>query len=117
MFFADQAWVSGGWAKNVVLTVAADGTWQNIQPNAPEQARAGASRLSGPVLPGIVNAHSHAFQRAIVGLTERRSRTADASDDFWSWRDRMYSAANRITPEQLEATGQQLGVQLAGDGF
>ena len=116
-FFSEHAWVNGGWVKNVVLTVAADGTWQNIELNAPEQAPAGANRLSGPVLPGIVNAHSHAFQRAIVGLTERRSRTSDASDDFWSWRDRMYSAANRITPEQLEAIASQLYAELLVGGY
>ena len=116
-FFAEQAWVNNGWAKNVVLTVAADGAWQDIELNTPEQAPAGATRLSGPVLPGIVNAHSHAFQRAIVGLTERRSRTAAASDDFWSWRDRMYSAANRITPNQLEAIASQLYAELLAGGY
>ena len=42
--------------------------------------------------------HSHAFQRAIAGLTES---SGAGEDDFWRWRDRMYSAANRITPQQL----------------
>ena len=68
-------------------------------------------------MPGIVNAHSHAFQCAIVGLTERRSRIAAVSDDFWSWRDRMYSAANRITPDQLEAIASQLYVELLTGGY
>jgi cytosine/adenosine deaminase-related metal-dependent hydrolase len=47
-----------------------------------------------------VDAHSHAFQRAFVGLAERLD---GAHDDFWSWRDRMYGVALRITPEQLQA--------------
>lgn len=51
--------------------------------------------LPGPVLPGLVDAHSHAFQRAFVGLSERR---ASEADDFWSWRERMYRVAPRITP-------------------
>ena len=116
-YFASQAWVQGAWAKDVLLTVAPNGTWQSIQPNATPAQQVGATQLGGPVLPGLVNAHSHAFQRAIVGLTERRSMGADASDDFWSWRDRMYSAANRITPDQLEAIASLLYAELLAGGY
>lgn len=120
-FLAAQAWVQGAWASDVLLTVDANGRWHNVQPNATAQQQRGATRLAGPVLPGLVNAHSHAFQRAIVGLTERRSSgaalTADTADDFWSWRDRMYSAANRISPEQLEAIASQLYAELLAGGY
>jgi formimidoylglutamate deiminase len=116
-FFAPQAWVGGAWARDVLLGVASDGTWSQIEPNASEQQRVGATRLNGPVLPGLVNAHSHAFQRAIVGLTERRSNGAAAADDFWSWRDRMYAAANCITPEQLETIASQLYAELLAGGY
>ena len=116
-FLAPQAWVQGAWAYEVLLEVAADGTWRTVQPNATAQQQATATRLHGPVLPGVVNAHSHAFQRAIAGLTERRSNGAGAADDFWSWRDRMYSAANRITPEQLEAIASQLYAELLAGGY
>jgi formimidoylglutamate deiminase len=116
-FFAPQAWVGGAWLQDVLLGVAADGSWSHIAPNASEPLRAAATLLNGPVLPGVVNAHSHAFQRAIVGLTERRSSGAAASDDFWSWRDRMYSAANCITPEQLEVIATQLYAELLAGGY
>ncbi|MEO7105297.1 MAG: formimidoylglutamate deiminase [Rhodoferax sp.] len=116
-FFAPQAWVQGDWAYDVLLETATDGTWSTVQPNATAQQQAGATRLPGPVLPGVVNAHSHAFQRAIAGLTERRSSGAGAADDFWSWRDRMYSAANRITPEQLESIASQLYAELLAGGY
>ncbi|MES2948620.1 MAG: formimidoylglutamate deiminase [Pseudomonadota bacterium] len=116
-FFAPQAWVQGAWASDVVLAVAADGSWSQVQPNATAEQLAGATHLAGPVLPGVVNAHSHAFQRAIAGLTERRSSGAGAADDFWSWRDRMYSAANRITPDQLEAIAGQLYAELLAGGY
>jgi formimidoylglutamate deiminase len=116
-FFAPQAWVQGAWARDVLLTVAANGAWQSVQPGASAQDAAGAARLAGPVLPGLVNAHSHAFQRELAGLTERRSAGAHASDDFWSWRDRMYSAANRITPGQLEAIATQLYAELLAGGY
>jgi len=116
-FFAHQAWVQGAWAKDVLLTVAANGSWHSVQPGATAQEQQGATMLTGPVLPGLVNAHSHAFQRAMAGLTERRSAGAHASDDFWSWRDRMYSAANRITPQQLEAIAGQLYAELLAGGY
>ena len=116
-YFASQAWLQGTWAKDVLLTVAPNGTWQSVQPNATPALQVGAKHLSGPVLPGLVNAHSHAFQRAIAGLTERRSLGATASDDFWSWRDRMYSAANRITPDQLEAIASLLYAELLAGGY
>ena len=116
-FLAPQAWVQGAWADSVLLEVNADGCWGGVTPGATPAQQAGATRLVGPVLPGVVNAHSHAFQRAIAGLTERRSSGAGAADDFWSWRDRMYSAANRITPEQLEAIASQLYAELLSGGY
>ncbi|HEX5709033.1 MAG TPA: formimidoylglutamate deiminase [Pyrinomonadaceae bacterium] len=57
-------------------------------------------RLRGrALLPGMVNAHSHAFQRVIRGRTEMRSSAS--SDSFWTWREMMYSAAARLTPEDI----------------
>ena len=72
-FFATQAWVQGAWAHNVLLEVDALGHWSKVQADTPDDQRQGAQVLSGPALPGLVNAHSHAFQRAIVGLTERQT--------------------------------------------
>ncbi|OYT93304.1 MAG: formimidoylglutamate deiminase [Burkholderiales bacterium PBB3] len=115
-FFATQAWVQGAWATNVLLEVDAQGHWSKVQVNTPADQRQGAQVLSDPILPGVVNAHSHAFQRAIAGLTERRN-TAAGSDDFWSWRNRMYSAANRISPEQLEVIATQLYAELLASGY
>ena len=117
-YFAPQAWVQGAWAQNVLLSVDAAGRWCGITPNATAADRDDAIRLQGPVLPGVVNAHSHAFQRAIVGLTERRGGAPGAaSDDFWSWRDRMYFAAQRISPEQLEHIAALLYAELLAAGY
>jgi formimidoylglutamate deiminase len=110
-FFAERAWVGGAWAENVLLHAGDDGRWCAI---TPQSAPGGAVRLAGPVLPGVVDAHSHAFQRAIAGLTERAGQ---AGDDFWSWRDRMYHAALRITPAQLEAIATQLYAELLAGGY
>ncbi|HEX9718633.1 MAG TPA: formimidoylglutamate deiminase [Ramlibacter sp.] len=114
LYLAPAAWVNGAWAQDVLLTAGADGQWSSIAPNAPADAQRGARRLDGPVVPGLVNGHSHAFQRAMAGLTEH---SGAAEDDFWSWRDRMYSAANRITPDQLEAIAAFLYCELLRSGY
>lgn len=113
-FFAQQAWVGGGWQRDVLLEAGGDGRWSSVRAGVPHAERAGAQVLAGPVLPGLVNAHSHAFQRAIAGLTERAGAI---DDDFWSWRDRMYAAALRITPDQLEAIAAQLYAELLDAGY
>lgn len=113
LLWAPQAWINGRWQANVCLAVDAQGHWADITPNV-NTPPAGATVLPGPVLPGMVNAHSHAFQRAFAGLAERRE---SAADDFWSWRDRMYGVALRITPAQLRAVAAQLYVELLHGGY
>ena len=116
-YVAPQAWVDGRWAQDVLLDVAADGSWANIQANVSPEEQRGATRLTGTVLPGLVNAHSHAFQRAIAGMTERVGDGVNSQDNFWSWRGRMYSAASRITPDQLEAIAALLYAELLQAGY
>lgn len=113
-FLARQAWVDRAWARDVLLVAGADGLWQEVRPDCSGEQAADAEVLAGPVLPGLVNAHSHAFQRAIAGLTER---AAAGHEDFWSWRDRMYAAALRITPAQLEAIAAMLYAELLAGGY
>jgi formimidoylglutamate deiminase len=116
--FAGLAWIEGAWAPDVLLTVGADGCWDSVRAHTGPGERAGAQHLPGPLLPGLVNGHSHAFQRCIAGLTERRSATGPgALDDFWSWRERMYAAANRITPDQMEAIASVLYAELLAGGY
>ena len=110
-FFADLALLPCGWAKNVRLDVDASGVLSAVSPDA---SATGAARLAGPVLPGICNLHCHAFQRAMAGLTERRSATADS---FWTWRDVMYRFATRLTPEDLEAIAAHLYIELLKGGY
>ncbi|WP_298926585.1 formimidoylglutamate deiminase [uncultured Ramlibacter sp.] len=112
-FFAEQAWVGGGWRRDVLLRTGSDGLWSSVECEVPAAQRGSAQVLPGPVLPGLVNAHSHAFQRAIAGMTERAGA---GEDDFWRWRDRMYSAALRITPQQLEAVAAFLYAELLQAG-
>jgi len=112
LLWAPRAWIDGRWADAVLLHAGADGHWAEIRTGTAPPPQ--ATRLPGPVLPGLVDAHSHAFQRAFAGLAERRS---GEHDDFWSWRDRMYGVALRITPAQLRAVAAQLHAELLCGGF
>ena len=67
------------------------------------------------VLPGLVNAHSHAFQRVIRGRTERRSE--HTTDSFWTWREQMYGAANRLSPEDIYAASRMAFLEMALSGI
>jgi formimidoylglutamate deiminase len=113
LFWAPQAWISGQWQHGVCLQANASGHWSRISTHI-AMAPVGATVLAGPVLPSMVNAHSHAFQRAFAGLAERRT---SASDDFWSWRDRMYGVALALTPAQLRAVAAQLYVEMLQGGY
>lgn len=67
------------------------------------------------LLPGLVNAHSHAFQRVIRGRTEYR--TANEKDSFWTWRESMYDAAARLTPEDLYDASRMAFLEMALSGI
>ena len=110
--WAPRAWLPGGWLDAVLLQVDAQGRWLSVLPDTP--APDDATRLAGPVLPGLVDAHGHAFQRAFAGLAERRE---SADDDFWSWRDRMYRVANAVDPAMLRAIAAQLYGELLRGGY
>jgi formimidoylglutamate deiminase len=75
-----------------------------------------AIRLKGrALLPGMVNAHSHAFQRVIRGRTEHRSQ--HSTDSFWTWREQMYTAANALEPEEIYAVSRLAFLEMALTGI
>jgi formimidoylglutamate deiminase len=113
VLWAPLAWLPDGWRDNVVLRVGGDGCWAEVTADV-AQPPAGAQVLAAPLLPSLVDAHGHAFQRAFAGAAERREA---ASDDFWSWRERMYAVASRITPTQLRAIAAQLYIELLRGGY
>jgi formimidoylglutamate deiminase len=111
--WAPLAWVDGAWRERVLFSIDERGHWASIVCGV-NDAPPGATALAGPVLPGLVNAHSHAFQRAFAGLAEHRGT---AEDDFWSWRERMYAVANRIGPSELRAIATRLYVEMLRGGY
>ncbi len=66
------------------------------------------------MLPGMVNAHSHAFQRVLRGRTEYRTSERDS---FWTWREMMYTAATRLTPEDLYDASRMAFLEMALAGI
>jgi formimidoylglutamate deiminase len=75
-------------------------------------------RLKGrALLPGLVNAHSHAFQRVIRGRTEHRTGRSSGSDTFWTWREMMYSAATRLTPDDIYDASRMAFLEMALTGI
>lgn len=133
--FAPYALLPDGWARDVLLAWDAQGVFTSIVPNATGAGAAiGASiaaptgtavgpapRAAGPVLPGMPNLHSHAFQRGFAGLTEFRSVTDGddpaGGDSFWSWRSLMYRFALRVSPDALEAIATQLYIEMLRAGY
>ncbi|MDX1379845.1 MAG: formimidoylglutamate deiminase [Xanthomonadales bacterium] len=99
-----------GWRDHATLQMAADGTIEAIS----ETGSAADEHLSGIVVPGMPNVHSHAFQRQIAGLT---ARPGPGPDHFWSWREAMYAAAQAITPAQLESLAGGLYAEMLCAGY
>jgi formimidoylglutamate deiminase len=111
LLFAPTARLPDGWASDVVIETDPHGRILAVTPGA---APGSAERLPGPVVPAIPNLHSHAFQRAMAGLGEKRTAGAD---DFWSWREVMYRFLDRLTPDDLEVIATRLYVEMAEAGY
>ena len=110
-YYAEHALLPSGWARNVRIEVDARGDIASVRADAPCGE---AERLAGPLLPGMANLHSHAFQRAMAGLAEVRG---SADDDFWSWRELMYKFVARLTPAQAAAIARFVYVEMLKSGY
>jgi formiminoglutamate deiminase len=105
----ERALLADGWRRDVTITVE-----RGIISDVGTGDVADAQRISGIVLPGLPNLHSHAFQRAMAGLTERRG---GESDSFWTWREQMYRFVERLTPDGLEAIAALAYMEMLEAGF
>jgi formiminoglutamate deiminase len=101
-WWCEHAWVDGAVADGVLVT-ATDGVISSVDVGA---APAG-KRLSGLVIPGLANAHSHAFHRAL------RSHTQRGGGSFWTWRESMYRIAARLTPESYLKLARAVYAEMA----
>jgi len=106
----ETALLPQGWAERVRIS-AADG---RISAVATGVAPAPTDERHGIAIPGLPNLHSHAFQRGIAGLTERRGPGADS---FWSWRELMYGFLERMDAEEFEAVSALAYLEMLEGGF
>jgi formimidoylglutamate deiminase len=113
-----SAYLPQGWIRDVLITVSTEGIITAIDASAAAEphriAETAIERVDGIVIPGMPNAHSHAFQRAMAGNAEYRS---SARDSFWTWRQAMYALANRIGPEELRVVATQLFIEMLKAGY
>ncbi len=108
--WAEQALLPEGWAQDVRVTIGPDGRIAEVAAHRPAQGH-----RVGLLLPAPANAHSHAFQRAMAGLTE--SRGPDAADSFWSWRRLMYAFLDRLDPDQVQAIAALVQMEMLEAGY
>jgi len=106
----ESALLPQGWARNVRVDVSAG---KIVSVDIEVTAAAGDERHRLGV-PGMPNVHSHAFQRAMAGLTSARGRS---SDSFWTWRELMYRFVGCLQPDDLEAIAAQAYVEMLEAGF
>jgi len=109
--FACKALLPEGWTDHVRFS---------IDRGRLQQIEVGAKALSGDmqagfVIPGLCNAHSHSFQRALAGHTEQRSPAG--RDSFWTWRERMYELAGRVDADALTAIARQVYCEMLNTGY
>ncbi|MFU8881671.1 MAG: formimidoylglutamate deiminase [Rhodobacterales bacterium] len=109
--WAERALLASGWASNVAVNLE-DGRIAELHLEAqpkPDDTRVGA------LLPAPTNLHSHAFQRAMAGLTERRG--PDPRDSFWTWRQLMFRFLDQLTPDDVQAIAAFVQMQMLEAGY
>jgi formiminoglutamate deiminase len=107
-WLAELAWLPGQGVCRDVLIEAEAGRFTAVTPGSPSS---GAERLTGLTLPGFANAHSHAFHRALRGVTQADRGT------FWTWRERMYEVAGRLDPDGYLALARGVYAEMALAGI
>ena len=107
-FWCESAWLTGGFARRVRL-VTQDGLIKDVLVDADPQPD--DVRLAGVTLPGMANAHSHAFHRAL------RGRVNGGGGNFWSWREQMYAAAEQLNPDTYFALARAVFAEMVQAGI
>ena len=110
VLYAARALTPDGWKSDVRITID-DGSIGAVQTGAPAQE---GDERHAILAPAAANLHSHAFQRAMAGLAEVRTRETDT---FWSWRETMYRFALMMSPDDVEAVAAQAYVEMLEAGF
>ena len=105
---------NSGWKNDIYLGVNTKGNIESISSSKPDTED--VEEVNGYALPGFQNGHSHAFQYAMAGLAETHEAGSNP-DDFWSWREAMYSLALSISPDELESIATMLYSEMLRHGY
>lgn len=110
---AKTALLPDGWANEVAVTVE-NGRIAGVTKGAKP-----AGQRVDCLLPAAVNLHSHAFQRAMAGMTEKRGpvSASGGQDSFWTWRTLMYKFLDRLSPEDVQAIAAMVMLEMAEAGY
>ena len=108
-YYAKNILLNDGWATDKTLTIE-DGVITAITSGKVNEAE----EFQGTVIPGMINCHSHAFQRAFAGFSEQGS---EGKDSFWTWRKIMYKFLSQLTPEDTQIIAQQLYIEMLKVGY
>ena len=103
-----------GWVKDACVSIDDDGIITAIFQST---STPNVSKVEGYALPGFQNAHSHAFQYGMAGLSEKHTGNGKSPDDFWSWREAMYQLALSVNPDQMQAIATMLYAEMARHGY
>ena len=109
---AETALLPDGWMENVLIDLGDDGRIAKVTQHVTGTS---AEIHVSCLLPAPVNAHSHAFQRAMAGLTEHRGN--NSTDSFWTWRELMYRFLDQLTPDHVEAIAALVQMEMLESGY
>lgn len=114
--WAKQALTADGWKENICIEINDDGRIGAVAACEPgTRSQPADATETGVLLPAPANLHSHSFQRAMAGLTERRG--PDPRDSFWTWRQLMYRFLDRLDPGHIEAIAAFVQMEMLEAGF
>lgn len=117
--FAKQVLTSKGWQENQIITIE-----NGVITALATGCESDADIIKGIVIPGMVNCHSHAFQRAFAGFSERGSETSQGQtsqcqtkDSFWTWRKIMYQFLEQLSVADAQLIAEQLYIEMVKQGY
>ena len=113
--YAEMALTPTGWQNALLVQVGDDGKIAQVESDVSPERAGEASRRVEILLPAPVNLHSHAFQRAMAGMSEKRG--PEPLDTFWTWRQIMYRFLDILSPDDIEAITAFVQMEMLEAGY
>ncbi|WP_319567826.1 formimidoylglutamate deiminase [Cohaesibacter marisflavi] len=113
--YAEKALLPNGWQNDALVSIGADGKIAQIESDVDAARASEAESRVDILLPAPTNLHSHAFQRAMAGMSEKRG--PEPLDTFWTWRQIMYRFLDILTPDDIEAITSFVQMEMLEAGY